>query len=354
MKRILQIPAAIIKGIVTIFKTIFNSIVIALKAIFKTIVSIFTAIYKGIIAVITAIIRGIQQFFAFLKRQILAFIAALKNPFGTSVGSTKGLIYALITGVIVALLTIGLQPFGLSEFNHDSKTLYLAGFGVMAFLGVIIGMFLLPMLLQNFYDEHHWTVGKQIIQITLISLIISVLCVIYSNIFNIVKLDFITIFIIALAIGLLGGTMLTFIQESMQKGKYITNANNISRNLGSLKIPTSKQALPVLLFGESSNKLSLLPNQLIYAETSAASTDFYYQNLTGIEKKTVNDSLANVEKEFASHPQFVRCGKSQIVNIKALKNVTGSARGYQIELSRVDKKMSVSRKNLGNFEKAVS
>jgi hypothetical protein len=354
MKRILQIPAAIIKGIVTIFTAIFNGIIIAIKAIYKAIVSIFTAIYKGIVAVITAVIRGIQQFFAYLKRQILAFIAALKNPFGTSVSSAKGLIYAIIVGAIVAVLAFGLQPFGLSEFNHDSKTLYLAGFGVMAFLGMIIGEFLLPMTLQNFYDEHHWTVGKQIIQITLISLVISILCIIYANIFNIAKLDFITIFITALLIGLVGGTILTFIQEGMQKGKYITNANNISRNLGSMKIPTSKQTLPVLLFGEGSNKLSLLPNQLIYAETSASSTDFYYQNLTGIEKKTVNDLVSNVEKEFASHPQFVRCGKTQIVNIKALKNVTGSARGYHIELSRVDKKMSVSRKNLGNFEKAVS
>jgi LytTr DNA-binding domain len=354
MKQILQIPAAIIKGIITIFKAIFNGIVIAIKAIYKAIVSIFTAIYKGIIAVITAIIRGIQQFFSFIRRQILAFIAALKNPFGTSVSSMKGLIYAIIVGVIVSILAIGLQPFGLSEFNHDSKILYLAGFGLMAFLGMIIGKFLLPMLLQNFYDEHHWTVGKQIIQITLISLIISVLCIIYANIFNIAKLDFVTIFVIALLVGLIGGTILTFIQEGMQKGKYITNANNISRNLSSLKIPASKQTLPVLLFGEGSNKLSLLPNQLILAETSASSTDFYYQNLTGVEKKTVNDSVANIEKELAAHPQFVRCGKSQIVNIKALKNVSGSARGYHLELARIDKTLSVSRKNLGIFEKAVS
>ena len=331
MKRILEIPAAIFRGIANVFKAIFNGIVWFFKAIFN----------------------GIASFFNFIKRQILAFFAALKNPFGSSVGTSKGLIYSAVVGVIVAVVALTLQPFGLAGFSHASRTLYLLGFGVMAFLGMAFCQFLLPKIAANFYDEYHWTVGRQIIQIVLISLIISVLCAVYANALNITSVDFVQVLGITFVASLLGGTILTFIQESMQRSKYTTSAADISRNLGNLKLPASKQSLPVLLFGSGNQKLSLLPNQLIYAETSADSTNFYYQDFMGVAQKTVNDSLANIEKEFSNHPQFVRSGKNHIVNLRALQNIKGSARGYHLTLARTKQELSVSQKNIGAFEKAV-
>jgi DNA-binding LytR/AlgR family response regulator len=261
----------------------------------------------------------------------------------TSISSFRGFIISLLVGLFVAIVAVGVQPFGISEFLNSSKTLYLIGFGIVAFFGMLIAKFVLPMVISNFYDDQLWTVERQIVHLSATILVVGTLIMAYSNYFNITAFTFINI-LTSMAIAVIPITITTFIQQDLFHNKFSTTAENINSSLGSINPPESKQLFPVMVFGESGQKLSLIPNQLIYAETSKNSTDFYWQSLMGVEKTTVQTSLAKVEKEFSAHPQFVRLHRNFVINMRGIHKVEGNARGYRLRIARTKHEIPVSWK----------
>jgi DNA-binding LytR/AlgR family response regulator len=261
----------------------------------------------------------------------------------TSISSFRGFIISLLVGLFVAIVAVGVQPFGISEFLNSSKTLYLIGFGIVAFFGMLISKLVLPMVLSNFYNDQLWTIARQVVHLSVTILVVGILIMAYSNYFNIVAFTFIDI-IKAVAVAIIPITIITFIQQNLFHNKFSTTAENINSNLGSINPPNSKQLFPVMVFGEIGQKLSLIPNQLIYAETSKDSTDFYWQSLMGIEKTTVQTPLAQVEKELAAHPQFVRLHRKFVINMRGIHKVEGNARGYRLRIARTKHEIPVSWK----------
>ncbi len=326
-----------------ILRSIFGTITKLFSSIFNAIIQFFAFIYKQIVSLITGIFKAIGLFFAFIRRQIVALINSFKLPMATSINSMRGLIVSLLVGLFVAIVAVGVQPFGLSDFKHDSKTLYLIGFGVVAFVGMLLTKFVLPQILKSFYDNQRWTIARQVIHLAVVILIIGALIVAYSNYFNITHFEFIDV-LRALAFGIIPAIIITFIQQKIFHTQFSLASDRINNRLKSINPPASKQLLPVLVFGESGQKFSLLPNQLIYAETSKDSTDFYWQNLMGVEKTTIQTPLANVEKELSAHPQFVRLHSNFVVNMRGIQKVEGNARGYQLSIARKSDDIPVSWK----------
>jgi hypothetical protein len=295
------------------------------------------------------ITNGLFNLSTFISKQIRIFFDAFKKPMATSVLSQKGLIFAVVVGLFVAILAMGVQPFGLVDFSSSYKTFFLLGFGLIAFVGMLISKFILPLLLKNYYDEQSWTVGRQVVHVLFTTLIISTLSIIYSNFFKIQQFDFFDVFTILL-IGILPIIVLTISQQKVYQNKFQASAQNINHSLKTIKLPESKQLFPMLVFGKNKeNQLSILPNQLIYAKISANSSVFYYQNLMGVEKKTIDISLEDVEKEFKAHPQFIKLHSHFIVNLHGIKKIEGNARGYQLHLARVKQDFYISRK----FQKII-
>lgn len=291
--------------------------------------------------ILRSIFSAISSFFAVIRKQIISFLNAFTRPMATSINSVRGLVISFLVGLFVAIVAVGVQPFGLSNFSHESKMLYLIGFGIVAFVGMLIAKFVLPQVLKSFYDNQHWTIARQVIHLSLVILIVGSLIVVYSNYFNISSFTFIDV-LKALTICIIPAVVITFIQQKLFHTQFSTTADKINDNLNSLILPAPTQILPVLVFGESGQKLSLLPNQLIYAETSKDSTDFYWQNFMGVEKTTVQTSLANVEKELSAHPQFVRLHRNFVVNMRGIQKVEGDARGYRLNIARKNNAIPVS------------
>ncbi len=285
----------------------------------------------------------LRSFFGGISQFIGTFIASFKKPMATSINSIRGFIISLLVGLFVAIVAVGVQPFGLADFTNDAKTLYLIGFGIVAFVGMLVAKFVLPSILSNFYNDQQWTVGRQIVHLSATILIVGTLIMLYSNYFNITALTFVDI-LKTVAVCILPIAITTFIQQKLFHNKFSTTAENINSSLESINPPVSKQLFPVMVFGESGQKLSLIPNQLIYAETSKDSTDFYWQSLMGVEKTTVQTPLAQVEKELAAHPQFVRLHRNFVINMRGIHKVEGNARGYRLRIARTKHEIPVSWK----------
>lgn len=69
---------------------------------------------------------------------------------------------SLVSCIIVFLILVLFQPFGISSIEHH-KYAILLGYMVVTGMFLCIPVYLLPLLFPRFYDDKRWTVGRQII-----------------------------------------------------------------------------------------------------------------------------------------------------------------------------------------------
>jgi hypothetical protein len=309
MKKILNIPVLLIKGIGNIFRYLFNFIL-----------SIFKAITKKI-----------------------------KSPFHSSTSSYRGLLISLGVGIgIFVLIFIG-QPFGLNNLNE--KTEIAISLGIISFICMLVFQFLLPYILKDFYDFEKWTLGKQLLQSSLM-----LAAILFSGLYFLsqksgISLSYPSDVVYFFIVGLIPVLIFTLSQEAFHSNKYKKKAEEIKSGLNSKEVIQGNNPLKVLVFQGENQKLSLIPNQLIYARISKNESEFYYQNLMGIDKSIIKIEEITVRKELKDHPQFMAFKSDILLNVNAIQNITGTARGYEIAIAKVNEQIKVPSKYKSNLEK---
>jgi len=304
---------------------------------------------------ISSFFRSIFTFFRFILsaigRCIKAFFEKFKKPYQSSTMSLRGLLHAFAVAVVVFVLFYILQPFGFQKVAENEKIVIMAMSGAIVFFIMLICQFVLPFILKTFYDEHHWNGARQLIQFLLMSLLIILGLMYYLNSKNIgdpiLPLDALAYF----GFSLIPFVFFIFIQESFHDLKFKRKAQDLNQNLKSKGVVQSENNLKVLIFRGVSEKLSLIPNQLIYVKLGTENSEFYYQNPFGIDKADMVIEANLVLDELKEHPQFVKFSEDIILNSNAIQKVSGTARGYDIAIAKVNNMVKVSRKFRKNLEK---
>jgi hypothetical protein len=274
----------------------------------------------------------------------------LKQALHSSVLSTRGLIAPLLTGLMVFVIAYFMQPFGIAEYSNSDKLLQIGILGGLAFIGIAICQFVLPMMLKSFYDEHQWTVSRQIVQSILMLVISSLLVFYYLNYSGLGKIEFPLDFAKFVAVLFIPIVLFTFIQESVLSNSFASKSNKIMESVQNASVIAGENPLKMLVFNGNSNQFSLIPNQLIYAKVGDNESEFIFQNFFGVEKNILQIQKEEVIKELTSHPQFTKINEDYYINVNGIKKVSGNARGYELEIAKTEKELKVSRKFKKNIE----
>jgi hypothetical protein len=299
--------------------------------------------------ILRAITITSSQILNFVREQLIALNDAFRLPMATSIRSLRGLLISLLVGLFVSIIAVGMQPFGLDLFNHEHKTELLLGFGAVASVAMLIVKFVLPVIFPRFYNKQSWTIARQSLHFLIMVMLITSLMVAYSNIFHIIPFKLNDILKV-LALSIIPVIVTTFIQQRVFHNKFAACAELIDNALTHLPPSDSSQPLSVVILGEKQERLSLLPNQFIYAETAKDSGTLYWQNFLGVEKTAIKTDL---EKELSGYPQFIHLDKNIIVNIRAILKVEGNARGYQVRIARINREIAVPWRFHKKLEKLI-
>ncbi len=97
-------------------------------------------------------------------------------------------------------------------------------------------------------------------------------------------------------------------------------------------------------------RLSFFPSQFIYAEADGNYIAFYLSDGDAVKKKTIRNSISNIEKQLAGIPHFFRTHRAFIVNLKKVTGKEGNAAGYRLSLSGTKYEVPVSRQNTKAFD----
>ena len=99
------------------------------------------------------------------------------------------------------------------------------------------------------------------------------------------------------------------------------------------------------------DNLSFLPSEFLYAESNGNYVSFYLNQNDKIRKKTIRNSMSNVEEQLSDIEYFVRSHRAFIVNLKMVTQKQGNASGYRLSMKGVSIELPVSRQNVAFFDK---
>jgi DNA-binding LytR/AlgR family response regulator len=99
--------------------------------------------------------------------------------------------------------------------------------------------------------------------------------------------------------------------------------------------------------------VSFYPGQLIYAESDGNYVVFYLDIDDRLQKKSVRNSITNIEGQLSSIPYLMRIHRAFIVNLRKVTVKKGNSLGYRLKLSGTDAEIPVSRQNTIAFDKNI-
>lgn len=231
--------------------------------------------------------------------------------------------------------------------------------GAGCFIASLSANWLAPRLFPSWYDEERWTVGRHIPHTLFVLLCISVTNELLLTVMGSGKPPFWQMYLYVTLIGFFPITLGVLAAERRRFARNATQALAVNAQLERRQenrpaLLDQPQPTITLLSDTGKEKLSLHPDQLVYVESVGNYVDVHWLNLNAPQKTVLRNTLKEVEAVLREYPQFFRCHRAFIVNLKAVNCTEGNARGYQLTLTGAAVGIPVSRSYLDAFDQRMA
>lgn len=280
----------------------------------------------------------------------------LNQPYPVNNESILQFRRAILIGLFVGLFLLAFQPFGISEWETPYKTLKVLGFGAITFVITLLSFVSWPRLFPHLFAEKSWTVGHEILVITINVLLIAVVNRLYLQ--GLMGpgqesgLGWTEMIVVTFLISIFPITGLVLLNYITQLKKYVQSAAELpvhthfsdNPRTENVKVKPKESIRPVitLIADNDKDKLVLTADELFCIESSDNYCTVFYLKNGQLAKLLLRSSLSRMEKQIAQ-PHIVRCHRSFIVNLNHVERVTGNAQGYKLHLMEGQLQIPVAR-----------
>lgn len=279
-------------------------------------------------------------------------------------------------GLFIALFLGVFKPFGFDELPVATAWLHAFLYGIVTAVVSALLQILLPLLFPKPFREEGWRSWKEIVY-----LLITTAAIGGGNFWLSLYLygesgtlrGFLWTELMTLQIGVFPILFIVFLKQIKFYRRYADEAKTVSNELEEKKkeeqdaeglvskTETAKEPEPTAvaprfvlaeeqpplrlrLRGDNQNEtLFLLPQDLLYLASADNYVNVRYRE-NGQEKSSLlRGSLKGFEQQLKKHDTFFRCHRMYIVNLQAVKDVSGNAQGLKLHLAGSDEVVPVSR-----------
>jgi len=280
----------------------------------------------------------------------------LARPLAEDFSLSNHLRLSLWSGLYVFVFVLLLAGGG---STWAQKAVIAVSIGLGCVVTSLVANTLVPGLLPRLYDEERWTVGKHILHTFFVLLCVSLGNQLVLLLWNSPRPSFLAMYIGVTLIGFFPVTLGVFVAEQRRLKRNLASAQTVNRQLDRLHEEQPAPAEPrmpesVSLASENGkDQLSLLPNQLIYVESVGNYVEVHWLNFMFPQKTVLRSTLKEVEAALRNQPQFFRCHRAFLINLKAVNQTEGNARGYQLTMSGSAQVIPVSRSYIDAFNERM-
>lgn len=274
----------------------------------------------------------------------------ISRPFPLDTPSVKSFRYTFYAALCVFMILVLLQPFGINEAKGSPLVLNAALYALVTFVSTSINTFLLPRLFPSVYREEKWTVGKEFLHMCWHLVPITFGNWLLTHWLYGAPLNWHTLFSfmwITFVVGIFPLWLNVLLKQQRLLKKYQAGASRLDEQLNQPQ-PVSRTTsnLPATIVFTSENgkeQLAIAPENIRYVTSADNYVRFYYIKDNQPSSHLLRNTLRKAEEALAGYPQFFRCHRAYIVNLKAIEHVSGNAQGYKLQLKDMEEVIPVSR-----------
>ncbi len=273
----------------------------------------------------------------------------LNRPFPLDIPSRQSFRYTSYAALCVFLILVLLQPFGIGEVKGPTLLLNAFLYGLVTFVCTSANTFLLPWLLPGVYREEKWTVGKELIHMCwhLVPVAIGNWLLthwLYKN--SLSWHNLFSFLWITLVVGIFPLWLNVLLKQQRLLKKYQAGASQLQEQLNHPAPQTTTPVVPeqiVFISENGKEQVSLPPGEIRYITAADNYVRIYFIKNNEPTSHLLRNTLKKAEDVLLPFPQFFRCHRAFIVNLKTVQQVSGNAQGYKLHLKDVEEVIPVSR-----------
>ena len=275
----------------------------------------------------------------------------LRQPYPFGGDFAQKILQNVAVGVFVALFLIVFQPFGTAQWEAPYKNLFLAGFGVVSFLGPTLVHGLLFAWLGKFKLEKNWNIWREIGQYIVVLILIALGNMLYSNLVGISSMSLAALMAWLLIVAMVAifpitaGVLLRhgrYLALSQKEAAVMEDQLQHAQRAPALLSPSRIESL--IFYAENEkDTLVVEASALLFIESADNYSSFVWLKNGQVQKQLLRGSMKRFEDQIGRHPAILRCHRSYIVNLRHVEHVSGNAQGYRLALRHFNMEVPVAR-----------
>ena len=252
------------------------------------------------------------------------------------------------------LLMFYFRPFGIDFLKLENDGYFVLGAGLMSAGALLANTLILPGIMPKVFDSSRWTIRKEMVWNIWL----------YSNLFVIFsfrawfvkQIEFTDLPIFQTgALALLPLVLFNLISYNHAlKDKMVNVLDNSRRHWFREEKPEIVAQHDIQLAAENGKDIfsARMEDILVFHSSGNYIEIFWLDNQTR-RKKLFRQTFAFLEQFMKDKPDFKKCHRCWMVNLKNLDALTGNSKGYFVEINKLGFKVPVSRNYISTFRELM-
>jgi len=234
------------------------------------------------------------------------------------------------------------------KFEFENKFIFLAGFGVIALIFLIVSQIIFQRTLLFREDENYnsyiYIPLYYFFQISTTTLAF----VFYIRFVGQVNITFNTVVrvvFICLSLPVAMHLKLKIDAYQIRQKKLLSDTRSMQSKLKQFSESYSKKHIEILSDNESDN-FRIQVSEIVYAKSADNYVEIGYHDEGIVKKKMVRNTLRNIEQQLSDFNTFIRTHRTSLVNIQYIDKLNKNFNSYWLSLDKTKETIPVSRQYL--------
>ena len=258
----------------------------------------------------------------------------------------------LITSTFLSLILLLLQPFG---FVPIARLQLYSGYMAIAFLILPINYFSFPRFFPALFEDSVWSVSRAFLFLAYNFLLIGI----WNHIFNalIVKNDPVLLvsglelansILKTLALGSIVSCFIILIRYNIITRKHLQVSQDLNQDLKTqlIFVQPPVDETEVIELELEKKSVTIPRNKLKFISSEGNYLAFHFQEEKKTQSQLFRGRIKQMEEALMDYPEFFRCHRSFIVNLKFIESTRGNSQGLSIKLYDENDRLPVARSNI--------
>lgn len=256
---------------------------------------------------------------------------------------------------VVFLFFLFFQPLTTERFDFNNNLIFLAGFALIIFLITVFFRIIMPGNTFIIHSEHPQNRKSYVFNLLLILIFSSVAFAFYSYYVGDISFTFpnmLKLFLICLASTLVLWQHDLFSELKHQNESLISEQRKLKIQLE--KFEQDYENISLVFSSENQTESFSLPiSDVVFIKSADNYVEIVHRDGDQYHRKLLRNTLKNIELQFKSYSNFIRCHRTCIVNIYFIDRLKRDSGNYKLILKGYDEHVPVSRQYLLKIKESI-